>query len=156
VVVAINAASAALCVSNIPWDGPAGCVRIGRFGVRRGFRNVDEGTGGFVTSLGRQDRRRAPSRHGRRIFRSLSGECGEGGEGCSKARSDEEASTCSQWPPVLRWHSRAGVLREGSAGRRQQSSALAVIAEWRGLKTHLCRSRRGRSLCSSSTVQDTT
>eukprot|EP00752_Nemacystus_decipiens_P016799 g15035.t1 len=30
VVVAINAASAALCVSNIPWDGPAGCVRIGR------------------------------------------------------------------------------------------------------------------------------
>lgn len=29
VVVAINAASAALCVSNIPWDGPAGCVRIG-------------------------------------------------------------------------------------------------------------------------------
>lgn len=31
VVVAINAASAALCVSNIPWDGPAGCVRIGAF-----------------------------------------------------------------------------------------------------------------------------
>lgn len=31
VVVAINAASAALCVSNIPWDGPAGCARIGRF-----------------------------------------------------------------------------------------------------------------------------
>ncbi|CAM9591763.1 unnamed protein product [Pylaiella littoralis] len=34
VVVAINAASAALCVSNIPWDGPAGCVRIGRVGSK--------------------------------------------------------------------------------------------------------------------------
>lgn len=33
VVVAINAASAALCVSNIPWDGPAGCVRIGAVDV---------------------------------------------------------------------------------------------------------------------------
>lgn len=31
VVLAINAASAALCVSNIPWEGPAGCVRVGEW-----------------------------------------------------------------------------------------------------------------------------
>ncbi|CAM9177828.1 unnamed protein product [Choristocarpus tenellus] len=30
VLLAINTASAALLVSNVPWDGPAGCVRIGR------------------------------------------------------------------------------------------------------------------------------
>jgi polyribonucleotide nucleotidyltransferase len=29
VVTAVNAASAALCVSDMPWNGPAGCVRVG-------------------------------------------------------------------------------------------------------------------------------
>ncbi|CAM9293940.1 unnamed protein product [Chrysoparadoxa australica] len=30
VVLAINGASAALCASSIPWDGPVGCVRVGK------------------------------------------------------------------------------------------------------------------------------
>ncbi|CAI5535846.1 unnamed protein product [Closterium sp. Naga37s-1] len=29
-VLAVNAASAALCISDIPWNGPIGCVRVGR------------------------------------------------------------------------------------------------------------------------------
>ena len=29
---AINAASAALCLSDIPWKGPIGAVRVGRIG----------------------------------------------------------------------------------------------------------------------------
>jgi len=30
-ILAVNAASLALCVSNIPWAGPVGCVRIGKY-----------------------------------------------------------------------------------------------------------------------------
>ncbi|MEX2052337.1 MAG: polyribonucleotide nucleotidyltransferase [Candidatus Paceibacterota bacterium] len=30
-ILAVNAASLALAVSNIPWDGPVGCVRIGKY-----------------------------------------------------------------------------------------------------------------------------
>jgi len=38
-ILAVNAASLALSVSNIPWNGPIGCVRIGIFqadGILRG------------------------------------------------------------------------------------------------------------------------
>jgi polyribonucleotide nucleotidyltransferase len=31
VILAVNAASLALSVSNIPWSGPVGCVRIGKY-----------------------------------------------------------------------------------------------------------------------------
>ena len=30
-ILAVNAASLAIAVSNIPWNGPVGCVRIGKY-----------------------------------------------------------------------------------------------------------------------------
>ncbi len=42
-IVAVNAASLALAVSNIPWAGPIGCVRIGKYPARNASGIADAG-----------------------------------------------------------------------------------------------------------------
>ncbi len=42
-VLAVNAASLALAVSNIPWNGPIGCVRIGKYPARNASGIADAG-----------------------------------------------------------------------------------------------------------------
>ncbi len=42
-IMAVNAASLALAVSNIPWNGPIGCVRIGKYPARNASGIADAG-----------------------------------------------------------------------------------------------------------------
>ena len=42
-ILAVNAASLALSVSNIPWNGPVGCVRIGKYPARNASGIADAG-----------------------------------------------------------------------------------------------------------------
>ncbi|OGI95543.1 polyribonucleotide nucleotidyltransferase [Candidatus Nomurabacteria bacterium RIFCSPLOWO2_01_FULL_42_17] len=42
-ILAVNAASLALAVSNIPWNGPIGCVRIGKYPARNASGIADAG-----------------------------------------------------------------------------------------------------------------
>ncbi len=48
VIMAVNAASLALSVSNIPWNGPVGAVRIGKYPARNASGIAD--AGGMMTT----------------------------------------------------------------------------------------------------------